>query len=263
MNVIKVKQLIKKIGTAKIIFDKAQKDYLYNGTAPYDLPSDHFSVLFRDYKKYLFLQLKENSNDELIEKYVNQINTYLQDLKCEVDKYRVSYVFANSKKQLSEMAEETELSIKHICTIQEKVLRMMKAELLEIAEYKGYQIASDFELEIDYQNFDTIINTHNKSKATFNLSKKDIVLLFYTLEKTGLITFENDVQRNRFIESNFKYTELRGNDNFGNTYDLKGVNEEISKLKSSVSKQITANNKAKENLIETIYDQIHNFNFKS
>ena len=270
MNAAKIGKLINLIGKIKITLDSTTKDYLYNGLVPSELNPDHFSVLLKNYKKNLFIQLKENCDNELIDNYLKKIEKNILDLKNEADRYRVDFLYSAStidkstkQPKLSETAAETNVLITKIIEVQEKVLRIMKSQLLEIAEYKNYQISSDFNIELDYQDLDTNIDSLSLAKATFNLSKKDVVLLFYTLEKTGLLAFENDVQRNKFIENNFNYTEIRENANKGKTFEIKSVNEEISKLKSSVPKQLKSNYSSKEELLSSIYEQIHNYDFKS
>lgn len=92
------------------------------------------------------------------------------------------------------------------------------------------------------------------------MSKKDVVLAFYLLEQIDVIKFEDDVHRNRFIEHNFQYTEMRNTKEKGKVSDMEDVNQVISKLRDSFTKgAVESHNKSKDKLTKTIEDRLQDF----
>lgn len=102
----------------------------------------------------------------------------------------------------------------------------------------------------DLIDLNTAFKTDNSEKATFNLSKKESIMLIYILEKSNLLNFQNEEQRRRFIEENFCFTEMRDNNDKGKSLPMKDVSSEISKLKSYSDAE--SNNKVLRKLIDKL-----------
>ena len=84
-------------------------------------------------------------------------------------------------------------------------------------------------------------------------------MLIYIMEQSGVIKFENNTQRNKFIQNNFNWTEFRGNENNGKSFPIDDVESQISKMKASHNKESSC--KVLEKLLKKLEDTIHNFEF--
>ena len=141
-------------------------------------------------------------------------------------------------------------------------LTNLKIDLQNKIIYLGYRINSDFENSpnpsIFNQNKDYLIT----ERATFNLSKKESLMLLYVLEEVNLLKFENNTHKINFIEQNFNFTEVRNNEFFGKSFPMKGTNSEYSKFRSNDRDEIKSNNKTLESLFKKFSDIIDSFEFK-
>jgi hypothetical protein len=187
----------------------------------------------------------------------------LQKVSKQSDNYRAAYVFSKSKNELSDEGELNNEIIQSIFKNKSFYLNKIKEELDEINENLEFKITSDF-VKKDKYDMDVnaqLINIPEPSKATFSLSKSDVVLFFFLLEKSGIIQFNSDVDRNRLIESCFKYTELRNNNQKGQKFDITECNRDISNLRSQGRKVKNKNKNAASKLIKLINDKLNEVAF--
>ena len=72
--------------------------------------------------------------------------------------------------------------------------------------------------------------------------------------------FKDNLQRNKFIEQNFQYTEMRNTQDKGKVSDIEDVNQVISKLRDSYTTgAVESHNKSKDKLTKTIEDKLQDF----
>ena len=93
----------------------------------------------------------------------------------------------------------------------------------------------------------------NNIKFALDLSKKDIVLLFYLLEKVGLLRIDEkltNVQKASFIEDNFNFIEQRDGENKNEILEIKHLASELGKLKNDKK----SNTKRQVKLIKRLTD---------
>ena len=74
-------------------------------------------------------------------------------------------------------------------------------------------------------------------------------MFFYLLEKSGIIKFDKN-DRNKFIEYNFQYTDVRNNGKGDQPQPLTDIDRHFSIFKSHSS--LKENDKTKKKLIEKI-----------
>ena len=77
----------------------------------------------------------------------------------------------------------------------------------------------------------------------------------------GILKFDNDSHREKFIENNFNYFETRNNA-FNNTArPIQGTKHDFPKLKNSHRDYVIPNNKVLENIKEILNDGFLEFKF--
>ncbi|MFZ4614472.1 MAG: hypothetical protein ACOYNH_12400 [Bacteroidia bacterium] len=173
------------------------------------------------------------------------------------------HVRYNSKKNESKSNlnfQETFKESLAILNAQKLVLIKIHEELIEYGDLREFILAEDFEEKLSTNNTVGIINFPQISKATFQLGKKEAMMLIYIMEKTNLICFENEQHRNNFLENNFNYIETRKNENFNMVLELKGVNSEFSKLKGLHNSD--SNNATLKRLQKKLMETLLDFEFK-
>ena len=117
-----------------------------------------------------------------------------------------------------------------------------------------YNVTIDeiFKTEKTVDNCD-VLAINNRNKSIFNLGKSEIVLLFFLLQETKILKFENNVELYKFIEDNFKYTKTEK----GKTeiLDIKDVNVQGSRLSSYLERKST--DKSKSRVINKLSDSLN------
>lgn len=256
MNVIQIQDLINKIGEFNKNTDL--NEYSERGEEILESQLKIIQDSNEELNHKLLIQLKEKSDVELLQKFIKLIDTNGADLHTLYHKYR---------RKLSESNDSNPIytkSIPILCKLIDSkldVLTDLKRDLIiKIANF-DYRISTDF----DY-NSNTLseLNQNQKNgitgRATFNLSKKESIMLLYILEKTDLLKFESDGQISKFIENNFCFTEIRDNaGNNGQVSLMKDVRSEISNLRAGHKSD--SNNKILEKLLNKLNDTIHLFEF--
>lgn len=257
MNVIQIQDLINKIGEFNKNTDL--KEYSDRGEEMFEAQLEIIEKSNNELNHRLLIQLKEKSDVELLQKFIELINSNGADLQSLYHKYRI---------KLSESDNSNPIytkSIPIICRLIDTKLdhlTNLKQDLITKIAFFDYRISTDF----DY-NSNTLSESNQNHKngiagrATFNLSKKEAIMLLYILENTGLLKFESEEQISKFIESNFCFTEIRDNADKGKALHMKDVRSEISKLRARLNSD--SNNKVLEKLLNKLNDTIHLFEFKS
>lgn len=207
----------------------------------------------------LVVQLRENSDAELLQKFIDNINQNEKNLEEYYHKFRI---------KLSESNESETINIKsipNVCKLIDKkldYLTNLEIDLQNKIIFLGYRVNTDFEnspnSSIFNQNKECLIT----ERATFNLSKKESLMLLYVLEEVNLLKFENNTHKINFIEQNFNFTEVRNNEFIGKPFPMKGTNSEYSKFRSDDRNEIKSNNKTLDSLFKRFSDIIDSFEFK-
>jgi hypothetical protein len=259
-NALLVKKIIEKIGKTIFTFDHETGEYFINDESPLNFPKDYYTKLFKDFKNSLKLQLKENANAELI-------NIYLSALKDSIKEFGENYdynikTFEECKDFVVYPEEylDNYIELLNILSAQNSVLNQVKSILNDELEFINFGIKSDYS-EDNFELLNNDIRKETTGRATFNLGKKESLMLLYILEKENLLKFDNDIQRKKFIENNFNYTEMRENaSNFGEAREMIGIGKELTNL--SAYTEAETNNKTLEKLLKKLNDSIHLFEFK-
>lgn len=260
-NAEKIQSIIKEIGNAKITFNRKSKDYLFNGYSPRAIDSKYYTTLHADFNKHLYIQLRENCDKELLQKYIVYTKQQIENLTNVKNQHRVNFLLQRKHKELSEDAESTHEDIRTVTATINSVLSKIQLKLENEIEFIGYKTNADYQSESDKIDLDSSnIPFSDSGRATFKMSKKESLLLLYVMEKEGLIEFESERQRIKFLESNFNYTEVRKNKNFDKAFPMAGVNSEISALKAS--HEANSNNKLLEKVLTKLNETIHMHQFK-
>jgi hypothetical protein len=263
-NALIIENIIKEISKAHLTIDSSTKDFLINGAVPQAVPQDFCLILYRDFEQRLKLQLKENCSIKLLKEYVGQIDSGAKSIDNVIGHLRVNYVLAKSKDEVGENAESTIEYIGKMLKIKNKTLSLIKNYLENEIKYFGYSTSEDYKTFEDRKEPESdILISEKTERATFNLSKKESLMLIYVLEKSGLLKFRDEVHRKQFIENNFNYTELRDNDNKGKSLPILDISPDLSKLKSSHKNDITPNCKTLEILKDKLTNTFFEFEFKT
>jgi len=195
-----------------------------------------------------------------LEKYIQIAKSTLNDVKEKSDYHRAEFVLKLKHNELGESATDTHNEIRNILSTITSVLSKIQHRLDEELEFVGYRTKSDYQEKLD--NFieePNSIPRGNVGRITFKMSKKETLMLLYVMEQKGLLEFESEEQRKKFVEANLSYTEMRNNDNKGKSFEMTGVNSEFSNLKAghlSVS-----NNKLLEKVLSNLEGTIYKFKF--
>jgi hypothetical protein len=252
-----IDKCINEIGKAKFSFDKKTNEYLFNNEIPRLTSEDYFTELHEEFNKRFIIQLKENANKVLLEEYIKLTITKIKEVKEKSNNLRLNYVYLKSKNQFPDTAINSYNDIIAIFSTQSSVLLKIRYQLEEGLKY------IDFPTSVDYPETESNINTipfSTSDKATFNLSKKESLMLLYLLEEHKIIEFNDKDHRRNFIEFNFQFKELRKNKNEGSILPMIGTSSEISKFNNRFEKK--SNNKTLENLQDKLREAIENFEFK-
>lgn len=256
MNVIQIQDLINKIGE----FNKNSdlKEYYEDGEEILESQLKIIEDSHTELNHKLLIQLKEKSDVELLQKFINLIDENGADLHILYNKYRIK--LAESKKPNKSNPIYSK-SVPIVCKLIDSkldVLTNLKQDLITKIANFDYIISTDF----DYNTFSESNQKQEKEtagRATFNLSKKEAIMLVYILEKTDLLKFESEEQIPKFIEKNFCFTEIRDNADKGKSIHMKDVRSEISKLRGGQHSE--SNNKILEKLLNKLNETIHLFEF--
>lgn len=260
-NALLVKKYIEKIGETIFTFDHETGENFINEENPLYFPNDYYSKLFKDFTSSLKLQLQENANADLL-------NIYLETVKKSIKEFNENFeynitTYSECKDFVvypDEYSDKYEALI-NILSTQNSILNQVKSILSDELEFIDFGLKSDF----SYDNLDLLNNDIKKEsvgKATFKMSKKESLMLIYILEQENLLKFDNDIQRRKFIENNFNYTEMRENaSNFGEAREMIGIGKEFTNF--SAYTEAKTNNKTLEKLLKKLNETIHLFEFKS
>jgi hypothetical protein len=264
MNIFELQNIISDIGKAnKLYFKTANLTYYVNGKTPREISKDYYINLRNRFYDKLTIQLKSKPNVKFFEKLTNKIDEYLELNHEEKSNQLLRHAFIGSKKQLTDSNGASHNEILEILNAQHDLLDQLKRHLTILSEHSEFIIDSDFsDTTIEQIPKSTgLINFADVGKATFKMSKKEALMVLYVLEKTNLLAFDSELQRNKFIEQNFNYTEMRNNADKGNALQMKDVNSEMSNLHSPERNQIIANDKALKKLIKQLDETIMSFKF--
>ncbi|MFV8343611.1 hypothetical protein [Flavobacterium sp. XS2P39] len=259
MNVIQIQDLINKIGE----FNKNSdlKEYYEDGEEILESQLKIIEDSHTELNHKLLIQLKEKSDVELLQKFINLIDENGADLHILYNKYRIK--LAESKKPNKSNPIYSE-SVPIVCKLIDSkldVLTNLKQDLITKIANFDYIISTDF----DYNTFSESNQKHEKEtagRATFNLSKKESLMLLYILEEANLLKFEDKTQRKTFIEQSFSFTGVRNNEAYGKSFPITDIKSEYSKFNSKDRDELKSNNKTLENLSKKLITIMEEFKFE-
>jgi hypothetical protein len=255
MNAIQIQDLINKIGE----FNPNLKYFLDENEEILISEFAKIEELGNELNQKLLVQLNENSDAELLQKFIDSINQNGKNLEDYYHKFRII---------LSESNESETINIKvipQVCSLIDKkldYLTNLKIDLQNYIIFLGYRLNSDFENSPNSSVFDQNKEYLITERATFNLSKKESLMLLYVLEEVSLLKFENNSHKINFIEQNFNFTEVRKNEFIGEPFPMKGIRSEYSKFNSNDKNEIISNNKTLETLFKKFKAIGDSFEFK-
>lgn len=260
MNVIQIQELINKIG--KFNNDLDLQSYYENGDELLASELEIVEESNNDLNRKLMIQLKEKSDIELLQEFMNLINENGGALEELYHKYRVKLSESNNSNPVYNK------SIPIICDIIDTKLDYMsnlQADLKSKIKYFNYRVSSDFESNSNSVLVSELSNENQEKgtagRATFHLSKKESLMLLYILEEVNLLKFDNNTQRKNFIEQNFNFTEVRNNESYGKSFPMAGIQSEYSKFNSNDKDELKSNNKTLENLSKRMNNVFETFEF--
>lgn len=259
-NASQIKQIIQEIGKSRVLLKAADKNYTYNGRTPRETQKDYYSTRYSKFKILLLNQLREKCDAALLNKFIAEVEDQIDNLKNQKDTHRVAFVFTKSKGELSDEADQTHSDIVTIIDTQIRVLNKIVAQLENEVEFIDYALKKDYQSDTaDLE--DNEIAFSAPEKATFKLKKKDALMLLFLLEETNLIDFGDRLQKIKFIETNFNYTEMRQNHaEHGKTLPMKGTGKEFSNFVSN--DEINSNNQTLKVLLEKLESTILDYKFQ-
>ena len=261
-NTTKIENIIKEISKAYITINNDTKDFLINGMVPQEIPQDYYLLLYKDFESSIKLQIKENCSIDLLNEFVKQTNSGINSLDNTIDHLRVNYVLAKSKNEVKDDAENTNEYISKMLNIKNKALLRIKFFLENEIKYFGYGTSEDYKTFEDIKEPESdILISEKTERATFMLSRKESLIFLYGLEKSGVLKFASDSHREKFIENNFNYTEMRNNADKGKSLPIQGVKHDFPKLKSTHKDDTIPNNKVLENLKDKLTEGFLDFKF--
>lgn len=260
-NASKISYYIKEFGDVKVYASgEDSNDFLFNNKSINNMTLDYYKDLFEKIRMHLYIQLSEKCDLKLLNKYLEEAlaskkkNTELNR------KVKIFFIEAKNSQDFIKIdnVQKTRTLLNKIEKIINHVISIIKDEI----EYFDYRVSKDYE---------SIINSISQTKTNkieiiesnliFKMSKKESLMLLYILEESGLISFSNEDNKNKFIENNFCFTEVRNNPDKGNHFPMIGISSEISKFKSRVDGE--SNNKTLEKLLKKLKETIHLFDFKT
>lgn len=260
-NASKISQYIKEISRANISNNESTGLYLFNRKNIEEVSVEYYDNLLNDFKKHLYIQLKEKCDIILLNKYLDE--TKLVKKSNGKLKHELMFRFIDFKRNKEEIKLVNIQNIrKRLYTI-EKILNKIIIILEDEIEYFEYRISSDYQQVLN--SLEEKIDNLKKSdlgKLTFNMSKKESLMLLFLLEESKLLKFENDIQKKKFIENNFNYTEMRENkSNYGESCEMIGVGKEYTNFTSNDDGDVSSNNKTLEILLKKLLENIHYYQF--
>ena len=199
-----IDKCINVIGKAKFSFDKKTNEYLFNNKTPRETPKDYYTKLHKEFNRRLVIQLRENATKDLLEKYIKLTENKINEIKETSNNLRINYIYSKSVNLIPDSAIDSYNDINCIFSTQSSVLLKIEHKLKNGLDY------IDYPTSFDYLNSELDINTipfSESDKATFNLSKKESLMLLYLLEEHKIIEFKDKDHRRNFIEYNFQFKE--------------------------------------------------------
>ncbi|WP_366182984.1 hypothetical protein [Flavobacterium ovatum] len=218
-----------------------------------------------EYYENLFLKFQSLLNTLKINKYdAIMISTYLSDAKVAKaileEKLKVFTYNDNSlRNSLSSNENKSYCYYKLDFSVKIETLNLIINSLDGELSFLNFASSDESKKELPVLNTKSNQVINDSGRATFNLSKKESIMLIHVFEKTNLLKFESDEQLSKFIESNFSFTEIRANADKGKALPMKDVRSEISKLRGGQHSE--SNNKILEKLLNKLNETIHLFEF--
>lgn len=261
-NASKIIQSIKEIGTANLSIEEDTKIYLLNRKLIEDISIEYYNDLYLSFQIFLYTQLREKCDVILLNKFLEETKPLIKDVQNLNRNLKAKFLDAKN--------QENVLLVKNIQNIRarlftiEKTLNKIVFILEDEMEFFDYRISSDYQFTINSleQKISSLPNFY-AGKATFKMSKKETLMLLFLLEQKNLLKFDNDVQKKKFIENNFNYTEMRENkDNFEEPCELIGIGKDFTNFISNDNSDINSNNKTLELLLKKLDETIHEYQFK-
>ena len=214
--------------------------------------------LNNDLNHKLLIQLKENSDVELLQTFITQIMEKENSLTTQYHRFRIKLAENDdltviSQKFISTSCKIIDCKLDHLSNIKKDIESKMT--------FFNYKISTDFNENSDIlssQNQESLTN----SRASFNLSKKESLMLLYILEEVNLLKFENVAQRKCFIEQNFNFSEVRNNESYGKSFPITDIKSEYSKFNSNDRDELKSNNKTLEKLSKKLITIMEEFKFE-
>ncbi len=254
METFALPRIIKELSSSKITYDETIKNYLFNGENPRSISTSHYSLLLKNFEDVLNKDLKNRiSSPGILISQLEDVRKIIRNKNELIGKHRVSFVYSKAKNKLSEEALDTLDDILVRLQTEVEVLRKMRSLLKNVI--KVLEISTHSSGRPD----DYLIPFKPVERATIKLPRLEAIMLLYALEKTNLITFVSEAQRNRFIEANFNFTEERNNKNKGKAIPIKNVNTDFADFKSF--KNFKQNTQTLNEVIEKI-EHIKQITFK-
>jgi len=260
-NISRIKELILQIGKCDLKYEHKSKSYNLNDFNTIGLDLDYYSSLNSEFNQKITLQLANKKLDKtLLTELIKNINTSLEYVKEKKDQCRVTYLFDKSKDNLNqEMLSNQEFTFS-ILEAQFSTLNNIHKFLLNLFEELDYILDDELaELKSktsSYESSSENVKLPRVGKVTIDLRKKDTLSLFLLLEEIGIIDSSN-LDRNKFIEQNFNYT----NDN-NKIMPIVNINSDFSNLKDISDYKIRSRNKKSfDRLIDKLTSKLESFDY--
>lgn len=261
-NASKIIQSIKEIGTANLSIEEETKIYLLNRKLIEDISVEYYNDLFISFQIFLYTQLREKCDVILLNKFLEETKPLINDIQNLNRNLKAK--FSEAKYHENILLEKNIQNIRRRLFTIEKTLNKIVFILKDEMEFFDYRISSDYQFTINSLEQKTSSSPNfYAGKATFKMSKKETLMLLFLLEQNNLLKFDNDIQRKKFIENNFNYTEMRENTtNFGEPCELTGIGKDFTNFISNDNSDINSNNKTLELLLKKLGETIHEYQFK-
>lgn len=243
-----ISQLIYTIGKAVITYDCSLDIYLYNGKIPGNFSGTYHSELYDIVNNSLLVLINREFSIATLKKYIACAEVEKESLQkikkkatenFEVSKDSLGFAKAeNCAKQFGYILEILEMQKGTI----DRIISQLNGNLENLLLMADNEISND----------ESAIELNSSNKAVFNMSKKESLMFIYLLEAHNILKFENNSQRNIFIEKNFIYTDQRNISNDEKLFPMKDVKSEFSKIKSLDKAEVKTNNKNLDSLISKL-----------
>jgi hypothetical protein len=137
MNVIEIKDLINQIGSLELSLNEQTQEYTLNQELLKNIEPNVNEMLWNEYRKKLQIQIKENSDVNLLESFLKSVHQFINDLHTHYHSFRIRLSKVNN----------SNMELLKICRIIDgklDCLSEIKVDLeIKIKFYK-YKISSDF-----------------------------------------------------------------------------------------------------------------------